>query len=477
MGLFGIDISEHNGSAFEPAKYSPDFVILRLGYARTEDRLFRSFLSKCEKTGIPWGVYLYSYAENVEEAKKEARFVIDTLHGLKKGPQMGVWFDMEDADGYKARRGIMAFNADTISRICGTFCDELDAAGYYTGIYASKYWFDKYIRTFYPRWTAAWGNNDGSRHGDYSGDSILHQYTSRYKGANLDASFFYGTTPKLTKEKQKGDGMGKIDRLVFGMHDLTITQGPYGLNGSSHKNGALDLAGQDTGIDFWYCQSRMKCLGPMTLHKNGRTSGGYGTYAFTFVDSNGEPVKVKLADGSERFVTLAMTHSNQKYTKCTKGKIYEKGQPCYEEGGRGASGPNTFGNHIHIEVAEGVQTDKYYRPEIATYTMNNELDPRRCFFIFDKYTTKIRNTQGMTFKHCDAVTTETAAGAAETAKTGDITAAVIGVLQGKYGNGETRKTALKKAGYDPATVQAKVNTLLKTMTVAQALASLQVKKN
>ena len=42
------------------------------------------------------------------------------------------------------------------------------------------------------------------------------------------------------------------------------------------------------------------------------------------------------------------------------------------------------------------------------------------------------------------------------------------VLDGKWGNGEERKTALKKAGYDPAEVQAKVNELAKKAEPAKA---------
>lgn len=41
------------------------------------------------------------------------------------------------------------------------------------------------------------------------------------------------------------------------------------------------------------------------------------------------------------------------------------------------------------------------------------------------------------------------------------------VINGKYGNGEARVAALKKAGYDPATVQNLVNSLLKYEGVAK----------
>ncbi|MGN0992877.1 MAG: hypothetical protein ACI4PE_03055 [Bacilli bacterium] len=43
---------------------------------------------------------------------------------------------MEDADGYKRRNG-MPSNA-TLRSICAKFCSKVEAAGYYTGIYASQ---------------------------------------------------------------------------------------------------------------------------------------------------------------------------------------------------------------------------------------------------------------------------------------------------------------------------------------------------
>lgn len=40
------------------------------------------------------------------------------------------------------------------------------------------------------------------------------------------------------------------------------------------------------------------------------------------------------------------------------------------------------------------------------------------------------------------------------------------VIQGKWGNGDTRKAKLKAAGYDPAEIQAIVNDLLKSKETA-----------
>ena len=38
---------------------------------------------------------------------------------------------------------------------------------------------------------------------------------------------------------------------------------------------------------------------------------------------------------------------------------------------------------------------------------------------------------------------------------------LIGVIEGKYGSGETRRKKLKAEGYDPATVQKMVNEMVK----------------
>ena len=46
-----------------------------------------------------------------------------------------------------------------------------------------------------------------------------------------------------------------MDRLIFGMHHLNITQAGSLLDGKehySHPNAAIDLAGEDSGIDYWY---------------------------------------------------------------------------------------------------------------------------------------------------------------------------------------------------------------------------------
>lgn len=174
-----------------------------------------------------------------------------------------------------------------------------------------------------------------------------------------------------------------MNNLCFGMKVLNITQRPKG--NYSHPNYAMDLAGADGGIDYWYAMGRWKCIAKWTK--------GYNTYLFCPVDERGVTTKIHCADGIDRIVTLAMTHSNLNYVPTVIGKIYQDGQPMYQEGTYGKA----TGNHIHLEVAEGIQTTKYYDSNLKVYRMKNELDPERVFFINSQFTA-IKYLNDMKFK-------------------------------------------------------------------------------
>ncbi len=173
--LEGIDISEHNGY-IDLTPYKDGFVIIRTNWYTTADYMAIRNMELCEKLGIPYGVYCYSYALSNEEAAAEADKTLSMIAGRKIS--CGVWFDMEDADGYKAARN--GLKSNLISQMCQTYCSKIEAAGYYAGIYASSSWFEKYIKNVdhYDKWVANWGTNDGSHQTDTSSIGSMQQYTS-----------------------------------------------------------------------------------------------------------------------------------------------------------------------------------------------------------------------------------------------------------------------------------------------------------
>ena len=182
----GIDISEHN-YGINLADYRNGFVIIRIGYSTKEDKHWREYLRICEQLHIPYGVYLYSYALNDAEAVEEAKFTLNILSQIH--PTLGVWFDMEDADGYKQRRAPWILNKTTISSITRTYLDIVATSGHTVGIYASSSWFLNYIDVpGYPKWVANWGINDGQWHNDFSNQAYMQQYTSF---GNLDRDLLF----------------------------------------------------------------------------------------------------------------------------------------------------------------------------------------------------------------------------------------------------------------------------------------------
>ena len=198
----GIDISSHNG-AVDMSKIKEsgiEFVIIRLGYGKNEnqiDKKFRENYKNAKNAGIPIGVYLYSYAINCEDAKKEAELVLSSIKNLII--EYPIFLDMEDADNYKATRNV---SNSTLIDICETFCTEIENAGYYVGIYANLDWLNNKLNDKRldksDKWVAQW--NDKC---DYQKDYGMWQYSSKGKISgivgNVDLNYAFKDYENIIK--------------------------------------------------------------------------------------------------------------------------------------------------------------------------------------------------------------------------------------------------------------------------------------
>lgn len=154
MAVKGVDISVHNGSVdFGALKQAGiQFVIIRCGYGSDEksqdDKMFAENIQKAEAAGMPWGVYLYSYAKNTAMAQSEAEHTLRLLAGRK--PLYGVWYDVEDPSQK---------DLDLVS-ICDTYCSAIEHAGLYCGIYSMLAWMNGKLGDVkldrYDKWIAQW---------------------------------------------------------------------------------------------------------------------------------------------------------------------------------------------------------------------------------------------------------------------------------------------------------------------------------
>lgn len=205
MSKRGIDISAHQGNIDLGAlKGQIDFVIIRVGYGTkgTIDNKFKRNADLCRSLGIPVGFYWYSYALDVEGAKKEAKAMLNAIAPYKDIVKFGVWFDMEDADGYKKKNGMPS--NQTLRQMCAVFCEAIETSGYYAGIYASESWFKNQLKGSevkpYDKWVAQWPTSGGKQTGlstsaSKRSDVHLWQFTSqgRFSGysGNLDTNYAY----------------------------------------------------------------------------------------------------------------------------------------------------------------------------------------------------------------------------------------------------------------------------------------------
>lgn len=154
---FGIDISEANGDVdVAGLRGKVDFIIIRCGYgsdyASQDDTQYRANVRKCLQAGIPFGVYLYSYAENVEMARSEAEHTLRLLREFQKiTPLYGVWYDVEDK---------VLPSGEALVDNCLAYCQAVQAAGYYCGIYSSVSWQKEKLNSprlsHIDRWVAQW---------------------------------------------------------------------------------------------------------------------------------------------------------------------------------------------------------------------------------------------------------------------------------------------------------------------------------
>ena len=166
----GMDVSYWQGLInWERVKADDiDFAILRCGYVKTlgrpqVDQQWKRNAQECERLGIPYGVYIYSYAKTVEAAKAEADHVINTLKGFS--PTYPVYFDLEEKSLESTSNRMLLAN------MASAFCDKIAAAGYTPGIYANTSWWNNYLTDpvfdQWERWVAQYNSKCSYTRGSY----------------------------------------------------------------------------------------------------------------------------------------------------------------------------------------------------------------------------------------------------------------------------------------------------------------------
>lgn len=166
----GIDVSYSQGKInWTEVKKHVDFAIIRCGYGDNvesqDDSRWKYNADECTRLGIPFGVYIYSYAANDSQSRSEAEHVLRLIRGYKLS--YPVYLDLEEetpAIQNHAVRGAQIFG------------DILKNAGYNIGIYANLNWFRNIIGSrldHFTKWVAQYNTTF-----DYEGRCDMWQYSS-----------------------------------------------------------------------------------------------------------------------------------------------------------------------------------------------------------------------------------------------------------------------------------------------------------
>lgn len=149
----GLDVSHHQGKIDweKVSKSDVDFVIIRCGYgnniASQDDKYFAQNVAGCEKYNIPYGIYIYSYALNVSDAKSEAKHVLRLIKSTGAKPTYPIYIDYEDS----SQNGL---TPKQLGNFATAFFNKTIAAGYKAGVYANlNLWTNKLTDSRFNQWT------------------------------------------------------------------------------------------------------------------------------------------------------------------------------------------------------------------------------------------------------------------------------------------------------------------------------------
>ena len=201
-----IDVSQYQKKIDWDAVYESgevDAVIVRLGYGSAtgqEDDYAEYNISELNRLGIPYGVYLYSYAENASEAKAEAKYLVSLMEAFDADPDLPIYYDLErwtiDSTGESSPTSV-----STYEKIVTAWVAAMESYGYdNVGVYSYRSYLQTYLNSEtilqYVSWVAAYTSTLGFTNDYYTGSLHGWQYTSSATvtgiSTRVDMSAFYG---------------------------------------------------------------------------------------------------------------------------------------------------------------------------------------------------------------------------------------------------------------------------------------------
>lgn len=241
----GVDISVYQKSIDYKALAADGvkFAIIRAGIKYSVDTVLDAHVTGCLAAGIDVGYYWYSYARNVDEARREARECVKAISKYQK-PKYPVFFDAERNDIAKA------LGKAAMTEVALAFVKEIEDSGYPSGIYANPSWLEceynkKELLEKTDIWLACW-TWDPNKPSRYQYGQTIWQWglikgkSTTGAAMDVDADLCYIDYPSKTAAFYARKDKKSVDELA-----VEVINGLWG-NGVDRKE-RLTRAGYDYG--------------------------------------------------------------------------------------------------------------------------------------------------------------------------------------------------------------------------------------
>lgn len=210
----GVDISYwQKGIDYEALKSAGvEYAIIRAGLSESPDKELEAHVKGCIDVGIPYGFYWYSYAGNIDEARREAAACVKAIAGCP-APAYPVFFDAEESSVARA------LGREAMTDVALAFVKAIEDSGYPAGVYANPSWLENEynksrLMSATDIWLAHW-TWDPAKPSPYSYGQKMWQWgIINVKGYDVDADICYVDYPAITARWYDSSNKKTVEQLA-----------------------------------------------------------------------------------------------------------------------------------------------------------------------------------------------------------------------------------------------------------------------
>ncbi|MBO5164160.1 MAG: hypothetical protein J6B75_06920 [Ruminococcus sp.] len=224
--LNGIDVAKYQLDVdWQTAKASGevDYAIIQAGFGKFSNQVdpyFHKNMQNAQAAGMDVGIYWFSYAKSVEDAKLEAQACLEVIKGYSF--TYPIYYDFEYEWALKN------LSVAELSAMVDAFCTIMEENGYYVGVYGSGSYLEnsiyKHVLSKYDVWVAEYGSSVSWYKGQYGMWQYTGSGTAPGVPTEVDKDYCYKDYPSIIGVNPKDGRLPVTSTPVVTQPVVTDTQ-------------------------------------------------------------------------------------------------------------------------------------------------------------------------------------------------------------------------------------------------------------